>query len=112
MLSSAASKLCGRARDGSLAAIMIASLNLAGSNLGAGSLWRRPPRSAAWAGKAHIFAARGRLGAVRVRYARQKKPRWGRRGFRTGDPPGGGEDDRPIRLDQSPAVPHRRASPL
>jgi hypothetical protein len=38
MLSSAGSKLPGSARDGSLAAIMIVSLNLAGSNLGAGSL--------------------------------------------------------------------------
>ena len=93
---------------------MVFTQSLGRFHRGAGLFVMACPRSAAWAGKAHIFAARGRLGAVRVRYARQKKPRWGRRGFRTGDPPGGGEDDRPIHFnsDQSPAVPRRGASPL
>jgi hypothetical protein len=45
---------------------------------------------------------------------RRSPGRGGCRGFRTGDPLGGGEYDRPIRLnsDQSPEVPRRHASPL
>jgi len=90
MLRFAASRLRGRARDGSLAAIVVVSLDLAGSIAGPATLCRRPPRSAAWAGKAHVFAARERFGSARLRHSRQKKPRWGRRGFRAGDPLGEG----------------------
>jgi len=42
MLSFAASVLRGRARDGSLAAIMVVSLDLAGSIPGPASLWGFP----------------------------------------------------------------------
>src|SRR5215472_4718539 len=85
MLRFAASRLCGRARDGSLAAIMVFPCYLAGSIAGPATLSRRSRRSAAWAGKAHIFAT-----GARLRHSRQKKPRSGEgRGFRTGDPPWG-----------------------
>ena len=51
MLSSAASKLCGRARDGSLAAIMIVFLDLAGSNLEAGLFVTASPEIGGMGGK-------------------------------------------------------------
>jgi len=90
MLRFAASRLRGRARDGSLAAIVVVSLDLAGSIAGPATLCRRPPRSAAWAGKGHVFPARERFARLGFVIRDRRSPGLGgRRGFRTGDPLGG-----------------------
>src|SRR5215471_3478911 len=103
MLSFAASRLCGRA-------VMAAWLL---SWCFPATLSRRSRRSAAWAGKAHIFAARDRRTASP--FETEEAPVGGRPGLPNGRSPlGGGEDDRPIDLNgaQRPAVPPRAVNPV
>ena len=75
MPSFAASRLRGRARDGSLAAIMVVLPGLGRFHRGTGLFVMASPKPAALA-EGHS-AARERLGAARVRHSRQKKPRSG-----------------------------------
>jgi len=100
MLSFAASRLCGRARDGSLAAIMVVSPSLGRFHRGAGLFVMACPEIGGMGGKAHVCAARERLGSGSS-FETEDAPALGEgRGYRTGDPPWGeGEDDRPICLN-------------
>src|SRR5215472_3814923 len=80
MLGFAAPRLCGRARDGSLAAIVVILPGLGRFHCGASLFVTACPEIGGMGGKAHVFAAHERLGS-----------------------------DRPIRLNgaQRPAVPRQ-----
>ena len=75
MLRFAAPRLCGRARDGSLAAIVVVSLDLAGSIVGPASCDGLPRDRRHYRERAHVFAARERRTASR--FKKEEAPVWG-----------------------------------
>src|SRR5215472_8299837 len=69
------------------------SVSLGRFHRGAGLFVTACPEIGGMGGKAHVFAARERVGAARVRHSRQKTPRpWGKAGAtERAIPLGGGE---------------------
>src|SRR5215472_8937966 len=92
MLGFAAPRLCGRARDGALAAIVVILPGLGRFHRGAGLFVTACPETGGMGGKAHVFTARERLGAARVRHSRKKSPglRWKAGASERAIPLGGG----------------------